>query len=82
MERVYFDSKIVQSSTSVENMFDKIIFSQSAFILNNSASFCAADDMFDKYSDRRYFSVFSFLLLGQEFSFRLFRRLNNGYSSK
>jgi hypothetical protein len=69
-ERIKFDSEIMQSSASVQDMFDKIIFSQSAFIFNNSASFHATDNMLDKYSDRRYFSVFSLLLLSQRLSFR------------
>jgi hypothetical protein len=38
-EWIDFDSKIVQNSTSVKNMFDTIIFSQPAFIFNSSTFF-------------------------------------------
>jgi hypothetical protein len=80
LEWIDFDSKIVQSSTNVKDKLDKIFFYQPPFIFNSSASFCAADNMFYKYSDRRYFSVFKLFVPGQGFSFWLFCRLNNNYA--
>jgi len=78
MPRIYFDSEIMQSSTSFENSPDKVVCPKSAFIFDNSHEFDAAYGMFYPYPERRNFPVVFFFFWGKHPAFGLFYGLHNG----
>jgi hypothetical protein len=72
--------EIMQCSASVKDMVNKEIFSQPAFIFNDTVSLSAADYMFHPYSACSYVPIEKLLFFSPFPAFRFLYRLIYPYS--